>query len=107
MDTTHQATTLTIQIGVHLLLKGSLVKVTAADGNAESNSLLLGLASYILVDGNRRVDATALTEERADGTTGTLGSDEDNIDVLGNIDLGKVLEDGRETVGEVQSLRIC
>jgi len=57
-----------------------------------------------LEDGNGGVDSTALTEKSADGTAGTLGGDEDDINVLGDFDLGEVLEDGREAVGEVESL---
>jgi hypothetical protein len=57
-----------------------------------------------LEDGNGSVDTTALLEESADGTAGTLGGTEDDIDVSGDLDLGLVLEDGGETVGEVESL---
>lgn len=104
VDTTHQATTLTVQVGVDLLLEGGLVEVSRANGNTESNGLLLGLAGNILVDGDGGVDTTALTEEGADGTAGALGGDEDDVDVGGNLDLGEVLEDGGETVREVESL---
>jgi hypothetical protein len=104
VDTAHEAATLAVEIGVDLLLEGGLVEVAGADGNTEGNGLLLGLASHVLVDGDGGVDATALTEESADGATGALGCDEDDVDILGNLDLGEVLEDGRETVGEVQSL---
>lgn len=104
VDTTHQATTLTVKVRVDLLLKGGLVEVTRADGDTEGDGLLLGLAGDVLEDGNGGVDATALLEERADGAAGTLGGDEDDIDVRGNLDLGEVLEDGGETVGEVEGL---
>jgi hypothetical protein len=57
-----------------------------------------------LEDGNGGVDTTALTEEGADGTAGTLGGNKDDVDVGGDLDLGEVLEDGGETVGEVESL---
>ena len=46
-----------------------------------------------------------LTEEGADSAAGALGRDEDDIDVLGHLDAGLVLEDRGETVGEVQGLR--
>lgn len=104
MDTTHQATTLTVKVRVNLLLEGGLVQVTGTDGNTEGDSLLLGLAGDVLEDGNGRVDTTTLTEERADGTAGTLGGDEDNVNVGRDLDLGLVLEDGGETVGEVEGL---
>ena len=106
VDSTHQATTLAVEVRVDLLLEGSLVHVSGTDGNTEGNSLLLGLAGNVLVNGNGRVDTTALTEKSADGTAGALGGDEDNVNVLGNLDLGEVLEDGRETVGEVESLNL-
>ena len=104
MNTTHEAATLTVEVGVDLLLEGGLVEVTAADGNTEGNSLLLSLAGHVLEDGEGRVDTTALTEERADGTAGALGGNEDDVDVGGGLNLGALLEDGRETVGEVEGL---
>lgn len=104
MDTAHEAATLTVEVGVDLLLKGGLVEVAGADGNAEGDGLLLGLASDVLVDGERRVDATALTEKGSDSSAGALGGAEDDVDVGGDLDLGEVLEDGGETVGEVQGL---
>lgn len=104
VNAAHQAATLAVQVGVDLLLEGGLVEVAGADGHAEGNGLLLSLAGDVLVDGERGVDAAALTEERADGAARALGSDQDDVDVLGDINLGEVLEDGGETVGEVQGL---
>jgi hypothetical protein len=104
VDTAHQATTLAVQVGVDLLLEGGLVHVSGTDGNTESDGLFLGLAGDILEDGNGRVDTTALTEEGADGTAGSLGGNEDDVDIGGDFDLGEVLEDGGEAVGEVESL---
>jgi hypothetical protein len=104
VDTTHQATTLAVQVGVYLLLECGLVHVSGTDADTEGDSLLLGLASNVLVDGDGGVDATALTEEGADGTAGALGGNEDDINVGGDFDLGEVLEDRGETVGEVESL---
>src|SRR5690606_7192286 len=75
-------------------------------GNTEGNSLVLGLTSDVLVDSEGRVDTTALLEERADGSSGSLWSDEDDINVLWNIDLGQGLEDWGETVGEVEGLSL-
>jgi hypothetical protein len=105
VDTAHQAAALAVQVRVDLLLEGSLVEVAGADGDTESDSLLLGLAGDVLEDSNGRVDTAALTEEGADGAAGALGGDEDDVDVGGDLDLGEVLEDGREAVGEVEGLR--
>jgi len=107
VDTTHQATSLTVKVRVHLLLKGGLIEVSGADGYTESDGLLLGLTCDVLEDGDGAVDATALTEKRAHSAAGTLGRDEDNIDVGGHVDFCEVLEDGGETVGEVESLLCC
>jgi hypothetical protein len=104
VDTTHQATTLAVQVGVYLLLECGLVHVSGTDADTEGDSLLLGLASNVLVDGDGGVDATALTEEGADGTAGALGGNEDDVNVGGDFDLGEVFEDRGETVGEVESL---
>lgn len=104
VDTAHKAATLAVQVGVDLLLESGLVHVSGTDGNTKGDGLLLGLAGDVLVDGDGRVDTTALAEEGADGTAGALGSDEDDVDVGGDFDLGEVLEDRREAVGEVESL---
>lgn len=106
VDTTHQATTLAVEIGVDLLLEGGLVEVARADSDTESDGLLLGLTGDILEDGDGRVDAAALTEEGAHGAAGTLRGNEDDVHVLGDLDLGEVLEDRREAVGEVESLQL-
>lgn len=104
VNSTHQATALAVQVTVDLLLKGGLVHVACADGNTERDGLLLGLAGHVLVDGDRRVDAAALAEERAHCAAGTLWCDEDYVNVGWDLDLGLALEDGGETVGEVKSL---
>lgn len=96
VDTTHQAATLTVQVGVDLLLEGGLVQVAGTDGNTNGDGLLLGLAGDVLVDGNGGVDTTALLEQGADGPAGTLGGDQDDVDILGDLDLGEVLEDGEK-----------
>lgn len=64
------------------------------------------LAGDVLVDGDRGVDTTSLLEEGADGTSRSLGGDEDDIDVLGRDHTGVLLVDNREAVGEVQGLAL-
>jgi hypothetical protein len=104
VDTAHQTAALAVEIGVDLLLEGGLVEVAGADGDTEGNSLLLGLASDVLEDGDGGVDAAAFTEQSADRAAGALGRYEDDVNVGGDFDLGQVLEDGREAVGEVEGL---
>jgi hypothetical protein len=69
VDTSHEATTLTIEIGVDFLLKGGLVEVSTSDGNTEGNGLLESLTSYILEDSNGRVDSSSFTEESSDSSS--------------------------------------
>jgi hypothetical protein len=57
-----------------------------------------------LEHGNGRVDATAFLEKRTDGASGALGSNENDINVGWYVNLGSVLEDWGESVGEVESL---
>lgn len=104
VDASHQATPLTVKVRVDLLLKGGLVEVAGSDGDAERDRLLLGLARHVLQDSDGAVDAAALAEQRAHGASRALGRDEDHINVGGDIDFGKALEDGREAVGEVEGL---
>jgi hypothetical protein len=63
------------------------------------------MAGNILEDGDGGVDTTSLPEESSDSSARALGSDEDDIDIGRNIDLGLVLEDGGEAMGEVESLQ--
>ena len=106
LDTSHENTSLSVEIRVDLLLEGSLVGVTASDTHGESDSLLLCLSSDILEDGDGSVDSSSLLEEGSDGSARSLGGSEDDIDVLGWYDLGVILVDDGETVGEVQSLAL-
>jgi hypothetical protein len=105
VDTAHEAATLAVQVRPDLLLEGGLVEVAGTDGNTHGYGLLEGLAGHVLVDGDGAVDATALLEERADGAARALGGDEDHVNVGGDLDVGAVLEDGGETVGEVEGLQ--
>ena len=104
VDTTHKAAALAVKVRVDLLLEGGLVEVAGADGDTKSDGPLLGLTGDVLEDGDGGVDTAALTEEGAHGAAGALGGNEDDVHVLGDIDLGEVLEDGREAVGEVKGL---
>ena len=104
VDTAHQATTLTVEIGINLLLEGGLIEVTTADGNTKSNSLLLSLTGNILVDSNGRVDTTAFTEEGSDSSARSFRCNQDDIDIRWDLDFCKILEDRREAMREVQCL---
>ena len=104
MDATHQATTFAIEVRIDFLFESGLIEVARANSDTKSDSLLLGLASNILENSNRGVDTTTLTEECADGTARSLWRNKDDIDIRGYIDLGKILENGRETVREVEGL---
>lgn len=81
-------TTLSVKVRVDLLLEGGLVKVTGTNGDTKGNSLLLGATGHILVNGNGRVDTTALEEKSSDSSARTLRSNEDDINILGRNDVG-------------------
>lgn len=98
--------TLAHQVRVDLLLEGCLVEITRSNSDTEGNGLLLGIAGHILPDGDGRVDTLASLEQAADGPAGSLGGNEDDINVRRNLDLGEILEDRRETVREVQGLAL-
>lgn len=104
MDTTHETTTLTVEVRVNLLLEGGLVEVSGANGDTDGGSLLVGAAGDVLEHSEGGINATALLEEGADSATGTLGGDENDVDTLGDVNLGEILEDDRETMGEIESL---
>lgn len=79
MDTAHQTSSLTVEIRVDFLLKCRLVEVSTANSNAQSNGFLFSLASDILVNSNRGIDATTLAEKCADSSTGAFGGNEDDV----------------------------
>lgn len=86
-ETTYD-TSLSVKVREDLLLKGGLVEVTGTDGDTEGNGLLLGLTGNILPNGDGRVDTSALEEEGSDSSSGSLGGDEDDVNVLGRDNVG-------------------
>jgi hypothetical protein len=66
----------------------TLVTVSRTDGDSESDGLLLGLSGDVLVNGDGRVDSSSLEEEGSNGSAGTLGGDENDVDVSGGNDTG-------------------
>lgn len=81
LDTSHEGTSFTVKVRVDLLFKGGLVNVSGSDSNSESDGLFLGLAGNVLEDSDRGVDSSTLKEEGSDSSTGSLGSDENDIDI--------------------------
>ena len=107
VNATHEAATLAVEVRIDLLLECGLVEIAAPDCYTQSDSLLFSFASHILVDSNGGIDAASLAEQTSDCSTGTLRCDEDDINVRGHFDLCEILEDGREAVGEIESLTLC
>ena len=69
MNATHQASSFAVEVGVHFLFEGRLVKIATADSNAQGDGFLLSLSGHILVHSYRRVDTTPLAEEGADSAS--------------------------------------
>jgi hypothetical protein len=88
LDTTHEDTSLTVEIREDLFLKRGFVEVTRSDGDTEGDGLLLGLTGDILPDSDGRVDTSTLEEKGSDSSSRSLGGDEDNIDILGGDNVG-------------------
>lgn len=53
LDTSHQDTSLSVKVGVDLLLKGGLVHVTGSDGDTDGDGLFLGLTGDVWKKINR------------------------------------------------------
>ena len=106
VNATHQATPFAVQIGPHLFLKRRLVKITATNGNTKGDGLLFSFAGNILVDSDRRINAAAFTEESSDCAARAFGSYQDYVDICGDVDVGQVLENRREAMGEVEGLMV-
>jgi hypothetical protein len=67
---------------------------------------LFGFTGDVLEDGEGGVDTSTFFEEGTDGTTGTFWGDEDDVDVGGGNDAGKVFIDNGKAVGEIECLGI-
>jgi len=93
MNTSHEATAFSIEIGVYFLLKCCLVQVSASDPNAHCDSLLEGFAGNVLVHSDGRIDSATFAEKRSDRATGSLWCDKDDIYVLGDVNFSEILED--------------
>ena len=97
---------LTIKIRVDFLLERSLVHVPTSDCYTERNSLFFSFAGNILVYGDGRVDPSAFAEQRSDCATGAFWCDKNDVDILWYVDVGKILENWGEAMGEVQRLEV-
>jgi hypothetical protein len=106
LDTAHKDTSLSVQVRVDFLFKRRFVTVTGTDGDTECDGLLLGVTGNVLVDGDGRVDTSTFQEQGSDSSTGTLGGDQDDVDVLGRDNTSVLLVDDGETVGKVQGLAL-
>mmetsp|Transcript_14365 Transcript_14365/g.25836 ORF Transcript_14365/g.25836 Transcript_14365/m.25836 type:complete len:259 (-) Transcript_14365:548-1324(-) len=91
-DSAHEHTSLSGEIGVHLLFEGGLVGVASADTDGDGFGFLLGLATCIRVDGAGSVDTAALEEQSANGGSRTLRGGKDDVDSLRRHDTGKFAE---------------
>ena len=104
LDGAHERAALTGQVGVDLTLEVGLEEVAGTDGDTEGQGALERTAGGVLVDGERRIDATALQEQTAHGGAGALRGHHDHVDVLRRDDAGAVVEGDAEAVGEVERL---
>ena len=93
------------QIGLGLLLEGGLQDActACADAGSISQSDVLGLTGVVLLHADQRGAALALGVQAADDVAGALGSDHDNVNILGS---GDGLEVDVEAVCESQSLAL-
>ena len=104
-DAAAQDSLLAEQVGLGLLLEGGLEDAGTAGTDAGSvcQSDVLGLAGEVLLDTDQRGAALALGVQTADDVAGTLGSDHDDVNILGS---GDGLEVDVEAVCESQSLAL-
>ena len=94
---------LTEEICLCLLLEGRLkdAGACAADALGPGEGCLLGLAALVLIDSDECGYSLAFLVLATDGVTGTLGSDHDDVDMLGWFDR---LEVDRKTVTEEEGV---
>lgn len=69
LDTTHEDTSLSVEVRVDFLFESGVVAVTGTDTDGHGDGLFLCLASDVLVDGDRGVDTSTLLEESSDGSS--------------------------------------
>lgn len=104
LKTSHQASTLAVQVAVHLLLKSGFVEITRSDCDSHGNSLFQGFARDILMHGNARIDTSAGQELRSHSSSASLWCAENDINVLGRNNASLVLVDDTEAVREIEGL---
>jgi len=94
---------LTEEIGFGLLFEGGLedTPTGTADAFRPGESGLFGRAALVLVNGDEGRDTLALLILTANGVTGSLGGDHDDVDMLGRLD--RLVMD-REAVAEEEGV---
>ena len=104
-DAAAQDSLLAEQVGLGLLLEGGLedAGTTGTDAGSVCQSDVLSLAGEVLLDTDQRGAALTLGVQAADDVAGTLGSDHDDVNILGG---GDGLEVDVEAVCESQSLAL-
>ena len=104
-NATAQHCLLAEQVGLGLLLEGGLQDACTASADAGSvcQSNILSLAGVVLLHADQRGAALALGVQAADDVAGALGSDHDNVHILGSSD---GLEVDVETVCKGQCLAL-
>ena len=104
-NTAAQHCLLAEQVGLGLLLEGGLQDACTASADAGSvcQSNILSLAGVVLLHADQRGAALTLGVQAADDVAGALGSDHDNVHILGSSD---GLEVDVETVCKGQCLAL-
>ncbi len=104
LNGTHQRSAFTGEVAVNLPLEVGFEHVTATDADTESHHAIVSTTRCVLIDGVARVEPAFFEEQATERSSRTLGSNENNVDILGRNDTGTVGVGDAEPVREVQSL---
>ena len=107
LDSAHQGTTLTSQIGSSLTDESRLEQVAGTDTDTQRQRTIHRLASSVLIDSERRVQATTLKEHGTQRRTRPLRSDHDHVNIRGRNNARTIVPSDRKTMREIQGLASC
>ena len=107
LDSAHQRTTLTSQIGSSLTDESRLEQVAGTDTDTQRQRTIHRLASSVLIDSERRVQATTLKEHGTQRRTRPLRSDHDHVNIRRRNNARTIVPSDCETMREIQGLASC
>src|SRR5664279_1067216 len=104
LDRTHQRAAFAGQITVYFFLEIGFKQVSATHGDTQCSNPFLGSACGILENGVTAIQSTTLQEHPSEGSTGSLGGNQEYVYIGRWNDTRLFFERDAEAMGKVQCL---